>query len=99
MGEQAIRQPGPIQGIALLLPITMAVMGIVLLVPVMPEILHEFANVPQAPYLVQLVLTLPAGCDSSAAADLVAAMGAEVMARLGGRLRQGIEFAVSAGRS
>ena len=62
MGEQAIRQPGPIQGIALLLPITMAVMGIVLLVPVMPEILHEFANVPQAPYLVQLVLTLPAGC-------------------------------------
>jgi hypothetical protein len=44
-------------------------------------------------------LTLPAGCDSSAAADLVAAMGAEVMARLGGRLRQGIEFAVSAGRS
>jgi MFS family permease len=62
MGEQAIRQPGPIQGIALLLPITMAVMGIVLLVPVLPEILHEFAGVPQAPYLVQLVLTLPAGC-------------------------------------
>jgi MFS family permease len=62
MGEQAIRQPGPIQGIALLLPITMAVMGIVLLVPVLPEILHEFADVPRAPYLVQLVLTLPAGC-------------------------------------
>jgi predicted MFS family arabinose efflux permease len=62
MGEQAIRQPGPIQGIALLLPITMAVMGIVLLVPVMPEILQEFADVPQASYLVQLILTLPAGC-------------------------------------
>ena len=62
MGEQAIRQAGPIQGIALLLPITMAVMGIVLLVPVLPEILHEFAAVPQAPYLVQLVLTMPAGC-------------------------------------
>ncbi len=44
-------------------------------------------------------LMLPAGCDSSAAADLVAAMGAGVMARLGGRLRQGIEFAVSAGPS
>jgi MFS family permease len=62
MGAQAIRQPGPVQGIILLLPITMAVMGIVLLVPVLPEILHEFAGVPQAPYLVQLVLTLPAGC-------------------------------------
>jgi len=62
MGEQAIRQPGPIQGIVLLLPITMAVMGIVLLVPVLPEILHEFAGVPQARYLVQLVLTVPAGC-------------------------------------
>jgi predicted MFS family arabinose efflux permease len=62
MGAQAIRQPGPIQGIVLLLPITMAVMGIVLLVPVLPEILHEFGGVPHAPYLVQLVLTLPAGC-------------------------------------
>jgi MFS family permease len=62
MGAQAIRQPGPIQGIVLLLPITMAVMGIVLLVPVLPEILHEFRGVPHAPYLVQLVLTLPAGC-------------------------------------
>jgi MFS family permease len=63
MGAQAIRQPGPIQGITLLLPITMAVMGIVLLVPVLPEILGEFDGVPGARYLVQLgILTMPAGC-------------------------------------
>jgi MFS family permease len=63
MGAHAIRQPGPIQGIVLLLPITMAVMGIVLLVPVLPEILREFGQVPGARYLVQLgILTMPAGC-------------------------------------
>jgi MFS family permease len=63
MVDQTIRQPGPIQGITLLLPITMAVMGIVLLVPVLPEIMQEFGRVPGSRYLVQLgILTMPAGC-------------------------------------
>ena len=57
------RRPGFIQGITLLLPITMAVMGIVLLVPVLPEIMQEFHGVPNYPYFVQLgILTMPAGC-------------------------------------
>jgi MFS family permease len=57
------RQAGPLQGIVLLLPITMAVMGIVLLVPVLPEILGEFAGIPGSAYLVQMgVLTMPAAC-------------------------------------
>jgi MFS family permease len=57
------RQAGPLQGITLLLPITMAVMGIVLLVPVLPEILKEFSGIRGSSYLVQMgVLTMPAGC-------------------------------------
>jgi MFS family permease len=57
------RQAGPLQGVALLLPITMSVMGIVLLVPVLPEILREFAGIPGSAYLVQMgVLTMPAAC-------------------------------------
>jgi len=62
-GLQTERRPGFIQGIMLLLPITMSVMGIVLLVPVLPEIMHEFQAVPGSAYLVQLgILTMPAGC-------------------------------------
>ena len=62
-GSQADRRPGFIQGITLLLPITMSVMGIVLLVPVLPEIMHEFQGIPNSQYLVQLgILTMPAGC-------------------------------------
>ena len=62
-GSQTDRRPGFLQGITLLLPITMSVMGIVLLVPVLPEIMREFAGVPGSQYLVQLgILTMPAGC-------------------------------------
>jgi MFS family permease len=61
--SQTDRRPGFLQGITLLLPITMSVMGIVLLVPVLPEIMREFAGIPGAQYLVQLgILTMPAGC-------------------------------------
>ena len=61
--QQTDRRPGFIQGMALLLPITMSVMGIVLLVPVLPEILHEYGRSQGAQYLVQLgILTMPAGC-------------------------------------
>jgi MFS family permease len=57
------RQPRFIQGISLLLPMTMSVMGIVVLVPVLPEILREFSGTPGSQYLVQLgILTMPAGC-------------------------------------
>jgi len=60
---QAERRPGFLQGIMLLLPITMSVMGIVLLVPVLPEIMKEFSGTPGSQYLVQLgILTMPAGC-------------------------------------
>jgi SseB protein N-terminal domain len=40
-------------------------------------------------------LVLPAGCDGARTADLAGQVGASVMARLGGRLRRGIAFAVS----
>jgi MFS family permease len=63
MHSAALRRPGALQGIALLLPVTMSVMGIVLLVPVLPEVLQEFAHIPGSPYLVQMgILTMPAAC-------------------------------------
>jgi hypothetical protein len=39
-------------------------------------------------------LMLPPGCGGARADDLAARVGAEVMARLGGRLRRGITVAV-----
>ena len=40
------RKPGPIQGIMLLLPITLAVMGISVLTPVVHLMLEQFAGIP-----------------------------------------------------
>jgi MFS family permease len=55
------RTPGPLQGIMLLLPITLAVMGISVLAPVVPLLLEQFKNVPNHEYLViGGVLTMPA---------------------------------------
>jgi MFS family permease len=55
------RIPGPLQGIMLLLPITLAVMGISVLAPVVPLLLEQFKNVPNHEYLViGGVLTMPA---------------------------------------
>lgn len=60
---ETARVPGFIQGISLLLPVTLSVMGIVLLVPVLPEILQEYSAVPGSEYVVQLgILTMPALC-------------------------------------
>jgi len=58
----AVRQAGTLQGILLLLPITMAVMGLIVLVPVLPQIFAYYRNVPGVEYLVPLMLTLPALC-------------------------------------
>lgn len=58
----AERQPGTLQGILLILPITMAVMGLIVLVPVLPQIFEHFKDVPGVEYLVPLMLTLPALC-------------------------------------
>jgi MFS family permease len=56
------RRAGALQGILLLLPMTMAVMGLVVLVPVLPQLMDHFRAVPGVEYLVPLMLTLPALC-------------------------------------
>src|ERR1700736_6494226 len=60
---ERMRSPGTIQGIVLLLPITLAVMGIIVLVPVLPQLMAHFDTVPNYRYLIQGgVLTMPALC-------------------------------------
>ena len=55
--------PGALQGVILLLPVTLAVMGIAVLVPVVPQLMAHFKNVPNSQYLIQGgVLTMPALC-------------------------------------
>jgi MFS family permease len=57
----AARKPGVLQGMMLLLPITLSVMGISVLTPVVPLLLKQFENVPNHEYLViGGVLTMPA---------------------------------------
>jgi len=58
----AERQAGTLQGVLLLLPITMAVMGLIVLVPVLPGMMAHYRDVPGVDYLVPLMLTLPALC-------------------------------------
>jgi len=58
----AERHAGNLQGVLLLLPMTMAVMGLIVLVPVLPGIMAHFKDVPGVDYLVPLMLTLPALC-------------------------------------
>ncbi|WP_428312832.1 MFS transporter [Hydrocarboniphaga sp.] len=58
----AERQPGTLQGVLLLLPITMAIMGLIVLIPVLPGMMAQFRDVPGVEYLVPLMLTLPALC-------------------------------------
>jgi MFS family permease len=54
------RRPGFIQGIMLLLPITMAVMGVSLLITVVPLMYQHFKAVPHYAYLIQGgVMTMP----------------------------------------
>jgi MFS family permease len=55
------REPGLLQGIMLLLPITMAVMGISVLTPVVPLLLAKFHDVPYHEYwVIGGILTMPA---------------------------------------
>jgi MFS family permease len=54
------RQAGFLQGIMLLLPITMSVMGVSLLTTVVPLMNEQFKDVPNSRYWVQLLLTMPA---------------------------------------
>lgn len=55
------REAGRLQGIVLLLPVTLAVMGVIILVPVVALMMAHFAYVPGHEYLIQGgVLTMPA---------------------------------------
>jgi MFS family permease len=55
------REPGLLQGVMLLLPITMAVMGISVLTPVVPLLLAKFHDVPYHEYwVIGGILTMPA---------------------------------------
>lgn len=56
------QRAGTLQGVLLLLPITMAVMGVVVLSPVLPRMQEHFRAVPGAEYLVPIALTIPALC-------------------------------------
>ncbi len=56
------RQPSIATGLSLLIPITLSTMAIVLLAPVVPQLMAEFKGVPNADYLVPMVLTTPALC-------------------------------------
>lgn len=59
----ALRVPGTVQGLILLLPCTLSVMGIVVLIPVLPHLMEHFKDVPNYQYLIQGgVLTMPALC-------------------------------------
>jgi len=58
----APRAAGTLQGVLLLLPITMAVMGVVVLSPVLPGMQAHFRAIPGAEYWVPIALTVPALC-------------------------------------
>jgi MFS family permease len=62
MTTNSSRKAGTLQGVLLLLPITMAVMGLIVLVPVLPRMFEHFAAVPGVQFLIPLMLTLPALC-------------------------------------
>ena len=56
------REAGLLQGISLVLPITLAVMGVVVLAPDLPQLQAHFKNVPNADFWVPMILTTPALC-------------------------------------
>lgn len=55
-----VRQAGGLQGIVLILPITMAVVGVSLFTATAALMAEHFKNVKHAEYLVQLLITMPA---------------------------------------
>lgn len=56
------REAGVATGLSLLIPITLSTMAIVLLAPVVPQLMKEFGDIPNADFLVPMVLTTPALC-------------------------------------
>jgi MFS family permease len=55
-----LNQPGALQGIMLLLPITMSVTGVSVFVATAALMTEHFRDVPKGDYLVQLLITMPA---------------------------------------
>lgn len=53
------RQPGFLQGLALLLPITLAVIGVSVFTATGAQMIDHFRNVPRGDYLVDLLQTMP----------------------------------------
>ncbi|HIM39946.1 MAG TPA: MFS transporter [Methylophaga aminisulfidivorans] len=53
---------GTLQGIILILPITLTVMGAVLLTPIMPKLMDAFGHIDGANYLVPMLISIPALC-------------------------------------
>jgi MFS family permease len=57
-----IRTAGNLQGVILIMPITLATMGSVLLAPIVPLLFEQFGDLENANYWVPLLLSLPALC-------------------------------------
>lgn len=56
------KNAGTLQGIVLILPITLTVMGAVLLAPIMPMLMEAFGHIENANYLVPILISIPALC-------------------------------------
>ncbi len=74
------RRAGALQGVLLLLPITMPVMGIVVLSPALPSMQAHFHSVAGVEYWVPLALTVPALCIA-----LLSPMAGAIVDRFGRR--------------
>ncbi len=62
LARSTAREAGFLQGLALVLPITLAVMGVVVLAPDLPQLMAHFRDVSDADYWVPMILTTPALC-------------------------------------
>ena len=58
----AARRAGPVQGLSLLLPVTLSVMGALLVAPIIPQLMQAFAHVPGIEFLAPMVVTMPSLC-------------------------------------
>lgn len=62
MAAPAARVAGPLQGLALVLPCTTAVMGSAILAPNIPQMIGAFGHIPDVEFWVPTLVTLPALC-------------------------------------
>ncbi len=60
--NEAARQPGVIQGLSLVLPVTTAVMGSAILAPNIPQMITVFGDIPAVEFWVPAMVTVPALC-------------------------------------